>query len=97
MKGHASEAELNDRIDDTLAPRRREELERHLAQCTACAGRYTVALEIVNRIRALPRQAHVPRPVARPAPTALGLSMRQDVPDVLLGRAPALQRAGRGT
>lgn len=68
MKGHASEAELNDRIDGTLASRRLAEVDRHLAACAACAERYAIAEQTVNRIRALPRRAQVPRPVARPAP-----------------------------
>lgn len=70
MKGHASEAELNDRIDDALPPRRRAELERHLAECAACAQRYAAASETVNRIRALPRRAEILRPVTRPMPEA---------------------------
>jgi len=70
MKGHASEAELNDRIDGGLALRRRPELDRHLAACAACAARYATAEQTVKRIRALSRRAQAPRPVARPAPAA---------------------------
>ena len=66
MKGHASEAELNDRIDDALGPQRREELERHLTECSLCAARYASALDTVTRIRSLPRRAEAPRPAARP-------------------------------
>lgn len=77
MKGHASEAELNDRIDDAVAPRRREELERHLAECSLCAERYRTALETVSRIRALPRRAEVPRPLTRPAPGSRDLRSHQ--------------------
>ena len=66
MKGHASEAELNDWIDDVLSARRRDELERHLDECALCAARYAAALDTVRRIRALPRRAEVPRQITRP-------------------------------
>lgn len=61
MKGHASEAELNDRIDGVLSPRRGEELERHFTACPTCARRFATAWETVNRLRALPRRAQLVR------------------------------------
>jgi anti-sigma factor RsiW len=61
MKGHAREAELNDHIDGLLAPRRRAELEQHLATCRSCTERYAAARGTVDRLHALPRHVPLPR------------------------------------
>ena len=60
MRAHPSEARLHDHADQALAPREAAELERHLAECAACAAQ-------VERIRSLTTSLAALAPGAEPA------------------------------
>jgi Putative zinc-finger len=60
MRAHPSEARLHDHADQALAPHEAAELERHLAECAACAAQ-------VERIRSLTTSLAALAPGAEPA------------------------------
>ncbi|HET9986527.1 MAG TPA: zf-HC2 domain-containing protein [Longimicrobiales bacterium] len=66
MTSHIAEAALNDYVDGVLSAEARAGVERHLAECDACASSAAALFRLVARLGALPRSVP-PREDLRPA------------------------------
>lgn len=63
MSRHLDETVLHDWLDDVLAPRDAERVERHLAECSACRDTAESMRQLVASIQALPRTVAPPASV----------------------------------
>jgi hypothetical protein len=60
MRNHPSESQLNELVDGTLAGRELSRVQRHVAECVACASTVRTVQALVGRARALPRELPPP-------------------------------------
>lgn len=60
MMRHPAEAELHELVDGTLAPDDRRRVERHVADCVSCTAAVRRIESLVQRARALSREAEPP-------------------------------------